>query len=227
MNPTFLSALRWLSAYEGILRATGTRATADELAAFIDHEFRPACEGLAGEAAPSVDLVAHLDRQRTFSGQTFGPGARVTTITNHIRKELEEIEANPSDLEEWIDVVLLALDGAWRCGKSSIEIAQALSDKWTTVESRKWPDWRTVPDGESIEHIREDDAIRSPLTEVADELIDNEFRPACEPEVIVSNPKPWTVRNSPVNSEHYDLWDKNGIYFGTVFSREVAASIIK
>src|SRR4051812_41518412 len=75
------------------------------------------------------DLVAHLERQRAFSERTFGPGVRTDGVCDHIRKELTEIAASPHDLSEWIDVVLLALDGAWRAGFTPLEIAQALAAK--------------------------------------------------------------------------------------------------
>src|SRR3990172_1988827 len=53
------------------------------------------------------DLIAHLHRQRAFSLNTFGPGDRAAGISDHIRKELTEIEAEPTDLKEWVDVILL------------------------------------------------------------------------------------------------------------------------
>ena len=104
-----------------------------------------------------VDLVAHLYRQREFSKKTFGPPDRPHGILKHIRSELEEIEADPTDLKEWVDVVLLALDGAWRAGHSPQEIADAIVAKQTENESRSWPDWRTVEAGEPIEHERTED----------------------------------------------------------------------
>ncbi|MDA8119290.1 MAG: DUF550 domain-containing protein [Gammaproteobacteria bacterium] len=75
----------------------------------------------------SYDLVAHLHRQRAFSERTFGPGSRADGVLDHIAKELREIAAHPADLEEWIDVVLLALDGAWRAGYTPEAIASALA----------------------------------------------------------------------------------------------------
>jgi hypothetical protein len=57
------------------------------------------------------DLITHLQQQRAFSEHTFGPGERTIGVLDHIRKELREIETDPTDLEEWIDVVLLALRG--------------------------------------------------------------------------------------------------------------------
>ncbi|WP_230411793.1 dATP/dGTP pyrophosphohydrolase domain-containing protein [Denitromonas iodatirespirans] len=103
---------------------------------------------------PQFDLVAHLHRQKAFSLEAFGPGIRTQGVCDHIRKELLEIEANPEDIMEWIDVVLLALDGAWRCGIRPEWIAYCLDDKQTINESRTWPDWRTADPGKAIEHVR-------------------------------------------------------------------------
>jgi hypothetical protein len=102
----------------------------------------------------TFDLIAHLHRQRAFSQRTFGPGARTAGVLDHIRKEITEIEAYPGDLSEWVDVVLLALDGAWRHGHSPEQIAQAIADKQARNEQRQWPDWRTQPEGKAIEHVR-------------------------------------------------------------------------
>lgn len=104
---------------------------------------------------PHLDLVAHLHRQRAFSLRTFGPGARPGMNVAHIRKELIEIEDNPGDLMEWLDVVLLAFDGALRAGFTPAEIGLGLATKLTRNELRTWPDWRTAEPGEPIEHVRE------------------------------------------------------------------------
>ncbi len=93
-------------------------------------------------------------RQREWSLDTFGPGLKTREITSHIRKELDEIESSPESLEEWADVILLALDGAWRTGASSAQIARALSDKISVNKARQWPDKDTLISGEPIEHIR-------------------------------------------------------------------------
>ncbi len=104
----------------------------------------------------TFDLVAHLRRQREFSERTFGPGTRTDGVIDHIRKELAEIEAKPDDVSEWVDVILLALDGAWRAGFSPEQIAQAISAKQSKNEARTWPDWRTAEPGKAIEHVRGD-----------------------------------------------------------------------
>ena len=101
------------------------------------------------------DFLAHLYRQREWSEKTFGPGERTEGIVEHIRKELTEIEANSADVSEWIDVVILALDGAWRAGWEPWPIVKALIAKQEKNEKRQWPDWRTAAPGKAIEHIRE------------------------------------------------------------------------
>ena len=106
--------------------------------------------------AEPFNLVEHLHRQRDFSSRTFGPGERTAGVLDHIRKELAEIEATPQDLTEWVDVVLLALDGAWRSGHTPEEIVQAIADKQARNEARQWPDWRTVEPGKAIEHVRKE-----------------------------------------------------------------------
>jgi len=101
-----------------------------------------------------MNLTAHLKRQKEFSKKTFGPDPRLRGILAHIRKELVEIERHPTDLEEWIDVVILALDGAWRAGHSVKEVVACLERKQAKNEARTWPDWRTVPVDQAIEHDR-------------------------------------------------------------------------
>ena len=101
-----------------------------------------------------MDLIKHLERQKTFSEATFGPGPRTAGVCDHIRKELREIEAAPDDLSEWVDVVLLALDGAWRAGYTPEQIAAAIEAKQTKNQGRTWPDWRTAEPGKAIEHVR-------------------------------------------------------------------------
>lgn len=100
------------------------------------------------------DLRAHLQRQREWSERTFGPGDRAKGVVDHIRKELREIEAAPGDISEWIDVVILGLDGAWRAGYSPDQIITALVAKQARNEDRVWPDWRSMPADVAIEHDR-------------------------------------------------------------------------
>jgi len=104
------------------------------------------------------DLVQHLRRQAEFSARTFGPGQRTQGVCNHIRKELIEVETDAAQgrdtLPEWVDVILLALDGAWRSGHSAEHVAAAIEAKQTINEARSWPDWRTADPNHPIEHDR-------------------------------------------------------------------------
>ena len=103
----------------------------------------------------TFDLIAHLDRQVAWSLATFGPGDRAKGVIDHLRKELREVEAAPTDLSEWIDVAILAFDGAWRSGATPEQIADALAAKQSRNEKRQWPDWRTMPTDRAIEHVRD------------------------------------------------------------------------
>lgn len=112
-----------------------------------------------------MDLRAHLTRQMVFSKATFGPGERRKGILDHIRKELQEVEESGGNSSEWVDVVILALDGLTRrlwvasgYTKSADEVAdeacRMILGKQGRNELRNWPDWRTAPEDKAIEHIR-------------------------------------------------------------------------
>ena len=112
---------------------------------------------LANELSEKInrfDFTEYLERQHAWSKHTFGPDPRVNGITSHIRKELDEILADPTDVTEWIDVAILALDGAWRAGYTVGEIISAMKAKQEKNLNREWPDWRTVTPDTAIEHIR-------------------------------------------------------------------------
>lgn len=105
------------------------------------------------EPAASID-AKHLMRQREFSLNTFGPGARTSGVLDHIAKELNEIREAPEDISEWVDVIILAFDGAWRAGWEPQQIIDAIIEKQGKNEKRKWPDWRTADPDKAIEHVR-------------------------------------------------------------------------
>jgi hypothetical protein len=98
--------------------------------------------------------AAHLDHQREWSRRTFGPGPRTLGVLDHIGKELDEIRADPTDLGEWVDVIILAFDGAWRHGWEPQQIIDAIKAKQAKNEARTWPDWRTMSADQAIEHDR-------------------------------------------------------------------------
>lgn len=132
------------------------KGAAESSRSINSHKVAGAIESLLAwyESSETFDLVAHLKRQQAFSLRTFGPGARTAGVCDHIRKELKEIEAEPSDLEEWVDVILLAMDGAWRAGGSPSDIAVMIAAKQSKNEARSWPDWRLSDPNKAIEHVK-------------------------------------------------------------------------
>lgn len=101
-----------------------------------------------------MELETFIKRQRRFSRKTFGPGERLDGVVAHIRKELREVKKTKGrDIVEWADVIILALDGAWRQGFTPAEICEALDAKLQKNTKRDWPDWRTAGPG-PIEHVR-------------------------------------------------------------------------
>jgi hypothetical protein len=103
-------------------------------------------------------IVDYIERQIAWSRRTFGSGRRTLGIIKHIQKELGEIAVEPTSLEEWIDVMILAIDGAWRSGYSPADIVDMLSHKQVVNMARQWPP--VGPEDEPTEHIR--DAERCP-----------------------------------------------------------------
>lgn len=114
-----------------------------------------------------MDLKQHLIRQMAFSHATFGPGNRWEGIVDQIKKEIIELEESGGECEEWVDIVILALDGLTRSLAFSLgnglrqnpNIASQtainmIAAKQTENESRQWPDWRTADKNKSMENIK-------------------------------------------------------------------------
>ena len=99
-----------------------------------------------------VDLSTVITWQRNWSLRTFGSGKRTEGLCRHIEKELAEIRSKPQDLEEWIDVILLAMDGAWRAGYTDGQVADALLAKQLKNHKRQWV---VGAQDEPCEHVRQ------------------------------------------------------------------------
>lgn len=116
-----------------------------------------AWDGADGFGPIKFDLVAHLHRQREFMRRTFGVEARPAAMLPVIRKRLDEISGNPGDLSGWVQVVVLALDGAWRAGHAPAKIALAIAALQIEMELAKEPtiEFRLEIDLELPGHVRE------------------------------------------------------------------------
>ncbi len=71
-------------------------------------------------------LIKLLTEQKKFSLSTFGPKPRLIGVHEHLTKELEELIAQPNDLTEWADCLLLSFDGAMRAGAKPQELVNYL-----------------------------------------------------------------------------------------------------
>jgi hypothetical protein len=107
---------------------------------------------LCSVCANETTLGAYLLKQRRWSRKTFGTSKRTKGIIEHIKKELLEVEENPEDLEEWIDVIILALDGYWRHGGLPNEIMLKLTLKQVKNFKRQYP--FPISDDVPSEHIK-------------------------------------------------------------------------
>ena len=102
----------------------------------------------AGSVAP-VGIDALADEKARWSTKTFGTGKRTRGLLEHLRRELAEIEQSPDDLVEWVDVILLAMDGYQRHGGRTL-----LED---LRKKHNINTWRTWPAPESEDHAAEHD----------------------------------------------------------------------
>ena len=116
-------------------------------------------------------LEEHLKRQMGWSRATFGPENRRVGVCDHIMKEIkDEILPLPPEedgeaAEEFLDVVILGMDGMWRALAHAgvaweiipAVICEMLMDKQGINEQREWGDWRTMSADEAIEHDRSKD----------------------------------------------------------------------
>lgn len=73
-----------------------------------------------------MDLEKYIADHVAWSAPTFGDGRHTQSLVAHIQKELFEILIAPTDAMEWVDVIILAIDGATRAGHSPGEVCRAL-----------------------------------------------------------------------------------------------------
>ena len=80
-----------------------------------------------------------------WSRETFKDSTMESNLA-HLRDEIDEIEQNPDDIEEWADVILLYMNGASLAGHTMDDILEAAYKKYEKNINRKWgiPDDRGV-----------------------------------------------------------------------------------
>ena len=113
------------------------------------------------------DFIAWCRRHWAWSKVVFGPPEErgPDGPVDHLYTEIKELDKaiqdpkdgwGDEDLEEVADIIHLAVDCALRAGHSIEELMKMLEFKQKKNHARDWPDWRTVPKGKAIEHIREE-----------------------------------------------------------------------
>ncbi len=108
---------------------------------------------VACSVEPALD-AAWIADFAAWNLATFGPGPRTQGTIDHIRKELVEIERDPTDPAEWVDIILLGLNGLVRLDRSPNEIISLIRSKHTVNGTRQWPDWRETDPHKAIEHVK-------------------------------------------------------------------------
>lgn len=118
-----------------------------------------------------MDLRTHLARQIAFSRATFGPGERRAGVADSINMKLRwkilvpDVDAAEA-ASEWVDVVILALDGLTRALVTAgvewpdvpAKACRMIEAKQARNETRIWPDWRKADPNRAIEHMRGEQA---------------------------------------------------------------------
>lgn len=105
----------------------------------------------------AVDFDDYLKRHMEWGFATFGTpadGRGPRGPLDHLKKECAEIEADPFDKKEWIDAIILSIDGFIRAGGKPEEVLPMLFAKQAKNGLRNWPDWRGMDPNKAIEHVR-------------------------------------------------------------------------
>lgn len=152
--------MRWEDEYHGSYDL-------DVLCELFRHRLYPETDKSVPDAAIEfIDNVGYEKRlgwkvrdlaesHREWSNRTFGD-TKVRDYIGplmHLKKEIEEILAAPTDYSEWSDALLLLLDAARRAGLEIEDYIDHTRAKLVINKSRKWN--IAVP-GQPCEHIKEE-----------------------------------------------------------------------
>jgi hypothetical protein len=70
----------------------------------------------------------------------------------HLKKEVDEVLENPTDIVEYADCIFLVYDAARRAGFSYGQLEQACFEKLRINKARTWP---KPTSNQPVEHVRE------------------------------------------------------------------------
>ena len=88
-----------------------------------------------------VDLDGLQDDISDWQDRTF-PGGGTEGRMNHAAEELDEIKAEPGDVEEYADVLILLMGQAKKFGITASELILAARHKHGINREREWGDVR-------------------------------------------------------------------------------------
>lgn len=96
------------------------------------------------------DFTGFAQEHHAWALEKF-PSQSAESVCRHIEKELIEIRKDENDPMEWIDVIMLAMEGFCMTGGSPHETFEALREKHAINLLRTWQ----APNGDDpIEHVR-------------------------------------------------------------------------
>lgn len=101
----------------------------------------------------NFDLIDLYNNHAQWSQATFGADDERGPLgpIRHLRKETYELEAAPTDPEEYADALLLLLDASRRAGISLADLIAAGRAKLEVNKARAWPDGNA---DQPVEHAR-------------------------------------------------------------------------
>lgn len=100
------------------------------------------------------DLNSFIKNHTVWSRNTFGPDGNPMGSLKHLKKEVDEVLENPTDIIEYADCFILLCDAVRRAGFSFLQLLYTAIEKQKINEQRQWP--KPVA-GEPCEHIRDGD----------------------------------------------------------------------
>jgi hypothetical protein len=97
-----------------------------------------------------LDFEQMENERFAWSVETF-PGSTTQSALDHLKDEIKEIEAEPTDLTEYADSLALIMEAAGRAGFTSRQVLIAYRDKMEINRGRKW---MRLENG-SYKHVKE------------------------------------------------------------------------